>query len=257
MKTRNREVNIFSMSALDLFASALGAFILITVVLFPFFPNTGDSQERVAEVKTRLAATQRLLADVEASLNSARQQALEQNAEIQSLRQQLADCQAALQDSSSLLEQLDRSQQELSRSRQELSEAQQTLQECRRALKKTFVLALVSWSTQDDVDLHVVDPSGREFYFGNKRELGSPAVLEEDNTRGPGNEIWLHPEAEPGSYKVYVKYFARRTSSVRVRGAVLHQDGKNDLPETRLTRQGEKPLVATIVVDNEGNVSIR
>ena len=56
MKTRNREVNIFSMSALDLFASALGAFILITVVLFPFFPNTGDSPERVAEVRTRMEA---------------------------------------------------------------------------------------------------------------------------------------------------------------------------------------------------------
>ena len=56
MKTRGREVNIFSMSALDLFASALGAFILITVVLFPFFPNTGDSQERVDEVKAELEA---------------------------------------------------------------------------------------------------------------------------------------------------------------------------------------------------------
>ena len=56
MKIRSREINVFSMSALDLFASALGAFILITVVLFPFFPNTGDSKERVAEVKAKLEA---------------------------------------------------------------------------------------------------------------------------------------------------------------------------------------------------------
>lgn len=34
-----REFNIFSMSALDLFASALGAFILIALVIFPYFPN--------------------------------------------------------------------------------------------------------------------------------------------------------------------------------------------------------------------------
>ena len=40
MKRRNREINIFSMSALDLFASALGAFILIAIVMFPYFPNT-------------------------------------------------------------------------------------------------------------------------------------------------------------------------------------------------------------------------
>ena len=40
MKRRSREINIFSMSALDLFASALGAFILISIVIFPYFPNT-------------------------------------------------------------------------------------------------------------------------------------------------------------------------------------------------------------------------
>ena len=40
MKRRNREISIFSMSALDLFASALGAFILIAIVMFPYFPNT-------------------------------------------------------------------------------------------------------------------------------------------------------------------------------------------------------------------------
>ena len=56
MKTRSKDINIFSMSALDLFASALGAFILVSVVLFPYFPNTGDSPERVAEVRAALEA---------------------------------------------------------------------------------------------------------------------------------------------------------------------------------------------------------
>lgn len=54
MKRRSREINVFSISALDLFASALGAFILIMVVLLPYFPNTGDSAERVAEVQEEL-----------------------------------------------------------------------------------------------------------------------------------------------------------------------------------------------------------
>lgn len=37
MKRKSRELNIFSMSALDLFASALGAFILITLILMPYY----------------------------------------------------------------------------------------------------------------------------------------------------------------------------------------------------------------------------
>ena len=40
MKRKARtEMGTFSASAIDLFASALGAFIIITVVLFPYFPN--------------------------------------------------------------------------------------------------------------------------------------------------------------------------------------------------------------------------
>ncbi|WP_333609217.1 vWA domain-containing protein, partial [Arsukibacterium sp.] len=39
MKIRNRDINIFSMSALDLFASAMGAFILLAVIALPFFGN--------------------------------------------------------------------------------------------------------------------------------------------------------------------------------------------------------------------------
>ena len=58
MKSRNRELNIFSMSALDLFASAMGAFILIAFVLFPYFPNTGDAEEiaKLIQEKDKLMA---------------------------------------------------------------------------------------------------------------------------------------------------------------------------------------------------------
>ena len=45
MKKSSREVNVFSMSALDLFASALGAFILISVVLMPYYLKAGNVEE--------------------------------------------------------------------------------------------------------------------------------------------------------------------------------------------------------------------
>ena len=60
MKTRNREINIFSMSALDLFASALGAFILIAIILLPFFPNLSQSsnpdREKLKQENEKLKA---------------------------------------------------------------------------------------------------------------------------------------------------------------------------------------------------------
>lgn len=44
MKKRSREINVFSMSALDLFASAMGAFILVMIILFPYYLNTSKVQ---------------------------------------------------------------------------------------------------------------------------------------------------------------------------------------------------------------------
>ena len=61
MRLRSRELNIFSMSALDLFASALGAFILLAVIALPFFSNTHRLDDetlltQIAEVRSQLAS---------------------------------------------------------------------------------------------------------------------------------------------------------------------------------------------------------
>ena len=60
MKSRRRNISIFSISALDLFAAALGAFILIVLVLFPYYKlgGTDVSMEELEDLvqKRRLAA---------------------------------------------------------------------------------------------------------------------------------------------------------------------------------------------------------
>jgi len=57
MKHQRRELNVFSMSALDLFASGMGAFVLLAVTAMPFFPNTGTSSEK-QEMQTELESAQ-------------------------------------------------------------------------------------------------------------------------------------------------------------------------------------------------------
>ena len=43
MRPARREISIFNVSTIDLFASALGAFMVVSFVLLPYFPNTGDA----------------------------------------------------------------------------------------------------------------------------------------------------------------------------------------------------------------------
>lgn len=87
MQRRNREINIFSMSALDLFASAMGAFILIAIVLFPYFPNTGASDVDVAELRGRIA-------ELEESVESAREETARAEARAAGLEERVAEAEA-------------------------------------------------------------------------------------------------------------------------------------------------------------------
>lgn len=51
MKIRSREINIVSMSALDMFCSALGAFMFLAILFSLFAPNLGPKAEEVAAIK--------------------------------------------------------------------------------------------------------------------------------------------------------------------------------------------------------------
>ena len=42
MRRPGRDTTVFTTSAIDLFASALGAFILLVMILFPYYRNAGD-----------------------------------------------------------------------------------------------------------------------------------------------------------------------------------------------------------------------
>ena len=62
MRIPERDTAVFSTSAIDLFASALGAFILLVMLLFPYYRHAGpdDSFDRTQQVmeKRRLAAAE-------------------------------------------------------------------------------------------------------------------------------------------------------------------------------------------------------
>ncbi|MFA0809526.1 vWA domain-containing protein [Microbulbifer epialgicus] len=68
MKRKSREISIFSTSLVDIFASTSGAFLLIMIVLLPFFPNTGDSSEKVEILKRELETTKEKLTHIENTL---------------------------------------------------------------------------------------------------------------------------------------------------------------------------------------------
>lgn len=122
----------------------------------------------------------------------------------------------------------------------------------------TFVPVRASWTTPVDVDLHLVDPSGREFSWNARNRAGSSAVFEEDSTRGSGNEIWVYPRAEEGRYRVCCRLFSGHGfgSPTSVRAGVVWKGGTLGIAEVSLEREGEARVGVEFVVDNDGHVTM-
>lgn len=227
MKRRNRDINIFSISALDLFASAMGVFILLTVVLFPYYLKNSEIMARMSAMRQELEQTQAQLAQSQQQLSECEAQRAELQGQIDSLEQQVKNC--------------------------------------HDQLKQTFLAVVIKWATdKQDVDLHIIDVAGHEFYYSRHNRdrshfSNSNAELSVDTTNGPGIEIWEEPRAQPGRYKIYLNLYSRNDNSQNplVKTTIYYRDGGKKLPDITLTQERRKQLVATVEVNADGSVEVR
>jgi len=199
MRRRNREIQIFSVSALDLFASAMGVFALLAVILFPYY----------------LKSEQQF------------------SAEAQDVRVQ----------------------------NQQLREEIEKLMEL---LKGSYLVVVLQWDTfAQDVDLHVVDPAGNEFYYEETNRDGSTfpgedAFLTVDSRDGPGVEVWLNPTADAGEYRILANLYDREQNpeNPRPRFKVYTRDEIFEIPGAVLDQQREKVEMFRLRVDGEGKITV-
>ena len=81
-------------------------------------------------------------------------------------------------------------------------------------------IVMVWDADQTDMDLHVVEPSGEEAYYGhNLTKIGG--LVSRDFTNGCGPEVYAIRRAMPGRYRIRTKYFG--SSAAKLTGAVTLQ----------------------------------
>ena len=156
---------------------------------------------------------------------------------------------------------LEQAERERDQAQPALQRCQQELEACEEKLSKTFLAIVIQWPTSNhDVDLHIIDPTGSEFYYSAKTIPGRPGELSADTVSGPGVEIWEVPVAPPGEYRVLYNFFDRHGNSeaARVKGGVYHRDGHQSFRDRTLTREGRANamLVAVVTVNDDGSVDI-
>lgn len=105
MRIPDRNVSVFSTSAIDLFASALGAFILLVMILFPYYRNAGsdDAWSKTEDImeQRRLASgeIEELLADQQTAQSELQDQDRVNRgieAQISRIRKEMADIKTQL-----------------------------------------------------------------------------------------------------------------------------------------------------------------
>jgi hypothetical protein len=263
MKPRNRDINIFNLSMLDVISGALGAFLIIMIILFPYYrKETIDYTEIITSLQERIQSLEQQQEETTAMFQAARAEAEAAQMETQEARQAL---EASREEIQNLQRQVQTAMTDAEQARQQLRESQaetdvvrQQLGEAQRQLARTFLVIYIRWATaKHDIDLHVIDPTGAEFNYTQKVIPGRPGELSEDSQVGPGNEVWEIFNAPPGTYRVFANLFNSKGNPAipEINGRVIHRDGSQRLNPIRLPSTGKK-LMATILVKEDGTVEI-
>lgn len=112
------------------------------------------------------------------------------------------------------------------------------------------------WNFQGDIDLHVIQPNGREIFFDNRRDQLTGGYLDVDNRdggRGSAENVYWK-RAKPGKYQVFIDYYGpSKTTDIAEKGVcsvVVFQSGKE--PQTynvEMTTVKEKKAITDIIVN--------
>lgn len=237
MKPRNREINIFNLSMLDVISGAMGAFLIIMVILLPYYKKETIDYQRELQQSRAAEETARKAAQAAETAQRAAEESVRKAEET-----------------------AHKAEESVRVAQAEAQQQQQRAEAAAQQLAKTFLLVHIQWDTKfQDVDLHVIDPAGAEYSYEHKTIPGRSGMLSVDSQFGPGNEVWSIASASPGEYRIYVILFNTHgvNGTPTITGSVIHRDGSSALPSTQLPTKGLKSLLATVTVSADGRISIQ
>jgi hypothetical protein len=238
MKARNREINIFNMSLLDILCGALGVFCFMTLVLFPYWRPTGANAEDLEKNK----------------------QAIEQ--EMKELKKKLGES----VDGKQILQQVEQLEQRLQQQQGDLNKAQQELKAADKVIEKLEmrnpVVVAMQWNGPQDIDIFL-EPANygttegkqtKRMDANKKQGINFLGECTTDSTRGPATELWLQRDTVVnGEVKVYYKYFSNNGNEgpVTVGGFFLFEEKINLLPNATIEKERSAAWVGTLISDKD------
>ena len=205
MKRRSREVVIFSMSALDLFASALGAFILVTIVLLPYYLKHDDVVRDNNKMREKIVELEQT---VSTSVSKTK---------LEEAQKQIEQLQEKIQTSDNLGERLRAAEDRARKAEKKIAAAQSSankvkadLNEARKEAKRRVKFALLGLATNAQSFVVVMDMSGSMKKFRNITLQTMQKILEPMSEKEKLGIIGFHAPGTKAFYTIQLPRWPSR-----------------------------------------------
>jgi hypothetical protein len=279
MTKRNRDINIFSVSFLDLLSGALAA----VIILFVIVPKMDlESQETLDALEGLEIQLDDLLTVIEQMDNSIDRNAVEElQRRVQEMQNSLIEARIAAQQAQiineSLREELAQNEQNLRMANAQIAELNSQISELQESrnqesnqgpahkallgLSPDFAI-LASWSENVDLDIHFTNLATGEVCY--HRNVNTPfGKLLEDVTSSPGEEGYemiYQQKLVPGRYRIEIHWYDYNNpqsnySAVNAEIEILfmpfRSNEQKNIKNVRLTNSN-RTLITTLTINQDG-----
>ena len=159
MKRSNRELVIFSMSALDLFASALGAFILVTIVLLPYYLKHEDVVNDNNQLRQQITEIESTAANTAAELKKAKAKVAIAKAALKKLQKESKNAGGLENQLKQAKERAAAAEQKAAAASKSVTSSKKALTRAEAELKRRVKFALLGLATNAETFVLVMDMS--------------------------------------------------------------------------------------------------
>lgn len=265
MKMPRRETQIFSLSMMDVISGAMGAFLIIMVILMRYYKEDEDIAAQREQLEQRLA-------DLQQQVDDARQQLLlttELDVEdllrrLELMRSQLASVQRKASHLSNDLQAARQHADQLRRHNDQLTGENTDLNQ-RLRFRQPF-LVVANWQSANVVDVNVtLEASIRndkgQILYSDPRSAQQRAFEGDFRLNGTGTagtDIWVARDTQPDAvFKVYVSLHKedQPLSPTAVTVVARGTDLFHPFTPVELTPQKTWELVGTVKIDASGKAS--
>jgi hypothetical protein len=262
MKRRNREINIFNLSMMDVISGAMGAFLIILIIFSRYYRSDPLDSKSIKELTQELQEARETLQEIEKMIKG--------GANIRELLEKLKETQQLLAQAENRVEDLkDKLDQADSQIKRLEKDVDYYKDQADRLKNRLPYIVLAAWNCPVvDIDIYLENDATssttkqRMTPFNPNIQQWSYWSGDEyiDTQSSPGSEVWMVRDVIPEvKGKIFYKMmgYSETTPECIIVGGIYHSNSSIVIPNITLSGQTPWVLVGIYTHQEDGKIDFR